>query len=379
MGTRQEDIALDTMRSAALDEVVGSRTAMPCVRINRWMWGAGFVLLASTLAAVNVAAENERRLSVVLGYEVDAGLRGCPTEAELHRAVSDQLGYDPFRSKAAHRVVASVQGSERGIDGQIVWTDEAGSKEGERRLGSANRDCASFMRGMTFAIAVQIQLLNATAPRETETRGTTTPVATPSDAGAVAPPDAEAATTAAVSATTGTTRLPSPPSSAASDLVFTLGLGPTLLFGAAPSMALGGRVFVDLRWSALSIEGGGEGILPVTFEQADRTGFRLRTVDATLALCGHVGRWAACAVGSLGPLRVEGFGVDEARSPSSVLAKAGLRLILEQPLSRRFAVRLRADGLGTLTPATVYLNDVSVWTTPRLALGLGTDLAVRFP
>jgi len=90
----------------------------------------------------------------VLRYDVDAGLRGCPSEPEFRRAVSDQLGYDPFRSKAAHRVGATVQGSERGIDGQIVWTDDAGNKEGERRLASANRGCAAFVRGMTFAIAV---------------------------------------------------------------------------------------------------------------------------------------------------------------------------------------------------------------------------------
>jgi len=178
---------------------------------------------------------------------------------------------------------------------------------------------------------------------------------------------------------TGTTGLPSPAPSGASDVSVTLGLGPTLWFGAAPSIAEGGRVFVDVRWNALSIEVGGGGILPVTFEQADRTGFKLSTLEAMLAFCGHLQRWAACAVGSLGPSRIEGFGVDDAHSPSMFLARGGLRLTVEQPLSRRLALRLRADGLGTLTPATVFLNDVSVWRTPRLALSLGLDLSARFP
>ncbi len=117
----------------------------------------------------------------------------------------------------------------------------------------------------------------------------------------------------------------------------------------------------------------------MTFEQPDGTGFKLRTVDGTLALCGHLKRWAACGVAEIGSLHVEGFGVDDARSPSAVVGRAGLRLAFGQPLFGRLAIRLRAEGLGTLTAATVYLNDVSVWTTPRFVLSLGTDLAVRFP
>ena len=86
-----------------------------------------------------------------------------------------------------------------------------------------------------------------------------------------------------------------------------------------------------------------------------------------------------CAVGMLGVLAVRGFGVDDARSPSSFVARAGLRLAFDQPLSKHWALGAHADALATLTPRTVLLNEVPVWSTPKLGLTVGIDLAVLLP
>src|SRR5258708_35938729 len=139
---------------------------MPSRRIARLWRGCGLAVLGSLALVAGTSAARDATFSVALGYEVDPLLRGCPTEAEFRRAVVQHLGYDPFRSEARHRVVAQVQESERGIEGQVVWTDTAGNKEGERRLASPSRDCGEFVRGLIFAMAVQIQLLNSSAARD---------------------------------------------------------------------------------------------------------------------------------------------------------------------------------------------------------------------
>src|SRR4030081_1322085 len=138
-----------------------SMVRMPSRRIARLWCGGGLAGLGSRALLAATRAARDAPFSVALGYEIDPALRGCPTEAEFRRAVVLQLGYDPFRSDAPHRVVAEVQESERGIEGQVVWTDAAGNKEGERRLASPSRDCGEFARGLIFAMAVQIQLLNS--------------------------------------------------------------------------------------------------------------------------------------------------------------------------------------------------------------------------
>jgi hypothetical protein len=218
---------------------------------------------------------------------------------------------------------------------------------------------------MTFAVAVQIQLLNSSAPAEDEAPERTAASARPVDAGA--PPGPETPPVV-------TNRTETAPTGA----FVALGLGPTVLFGAAPSVAAGGRLFAELDWRALSLELAGEVALPVKLQQSDGTGFTLSTFGATLAPCARVRRFAVCVLGALSRVQVVGLGVDDPRSPSALAVKAGLRASFDQPLSRRFLLRLHADGLGTLTPGTVYLNDVPVFTTRTFGLALGIDTVVRF-
>ena len=94
-------------------------------------------------------------LFVSLSYDVDAGIRGCPTEGDLRSAVGTQLGYDPFRPEVTRHLLAQVQPSEGGLDGMIIWSDAAGTREGQRRFFSSTRNCGELVQGMAFAISVR--------------------------------------------------------------------------------------------------------------------------------------------------------------------------------------------------------------------------------
>ncbi len=313
--------------------------------------GAFLFAALTAVAAATSADQTSPQLSVVLAYDVDAALHGCPSESEFRDSIIKQLGYDPVRTEAAHHVVAEVKDSEVGIEGRIAWTDAAGNNEGERHLVSTRRDCGEFIRGMTFAIAVQIQILNSSGAAP-PTAAITTPTAEPPVATTVPKPSV------------------SVPPGARERL--SLGIGPTADLGGAPSWSGGGRLFGALRYNMLSLELGAEVTLPVTLRRPDGTGFSTTTFGATLAPCLHRDRFALCGVGSLGLLRVQGFGVDDAHSPSSFAGKAGLRLAFDEPLSQRWTIAGHVDGLATLTPRTVYLNAM-----PGLSVGLDLAVLVR--
>jgi hypothetical protein len=136
----------------------------------------------------------------------------------------------------------------------------------------------------------------------------------------------------------------------------------------------GVRVFAAGRSGAASLELGAQASLSTALRRADGTGFDARALDATLALCGHW-RWVAvCPLGTVGTLLVAGFGVDEPRSPSAFIARAGLRAALEPRIWMRWVVGLHADALATLTPRTISLNQMPVWTTPAVTVTVGVDL-----
>jgi hypothetical protein len=322
------------------------------------------------------AAPAPPQLVVVLSYQVDPELHGCKGEAEFRDSVIKQLGYDPFRTEAAHRVLAQVSKSESGIEGRLAWADANGNPEGERRLASLGQDCGGFLKNMAFAIAVQIQLMSST---ESGSSNSAAPAASPTTQSPPKPPPPKPPPPTLPPKPVPAVVRASPAGGSAAKWSLALGAGPIAELGVVPSLAEGFRLFAAARGSALSLELSPELTLPVTFRRADGTGFSATSYAASLVPCARRGRLAMCAVGMLGVLAVRGFGVDDARSPSSMTAKAGLRLAFDQPVSEHLALGAHADGLATLTPRTVLLNDVPVWTTPNLGLMVGIDLAVLLP
>jgi hypothetical protein len=314
---------------------------------------------AQPIAPLAPVAPPTSQLTLSLHYEVDAALEGCPSEAEFRRSVTEQLGYDPFREAAPHHVVAELH-EDAGLAGSVVWTDANGRQEGERQFATPNRDCLELAKAVSFSVAVQVQLLNgssAAAP------------ATPATAPERQPP-------ASVAAARSMPRQPDRPKHPPDFL--SIGLGPTVDFGGAPAPQAGARLFAAARAGALSLELGALGTLPVRKTLPDGSGFSIRSFGLSLSPCAQHGKFALCAVGRVARLGAQGFGVDDARAPATFTAQAGLRLGFQQGLSERWLLGAHTDGLVLLTPGTVYLNAIPVWTTPRLALSLGIDLSLIF-
>jgi hypothetical protein len=77
-------------------------------------------------------------------------------------------------------------------------------------------------------------------------------------------------------------------------------------------------------------------------------------------------------------VRVSGLGVDNPRSPDGFLMQAGIRIAATLELGGPWSAAARLDGLGLLTPCTVYLNQDAVWQMPRIGALAGIDLSARF-
>jgi hypothetical protein len=314
------------------------------------------------------AVQAEPRLFVDLDYQTDAALGGCPSEAAFRAMVRDQLGYDPFRADSPQKVVARAHASEPGIRGFVRWSDASGTPRGERELSSERSDCAEFARVMSFAIAVQIQLLGEEAD---EQRSKHEPPGTP---GSVAPPGPP----------------PNPvreeqrgpiverPSAEPSGWQLMIGAGPALGVGIAPEPAVAGRLFTTVQYDRLAVELGAEATLPSRHETTNGEGFEQQVVLGSLAGCLFVRRLSGCVVNKWGRLQVRGFGVDIPRSASGLLAQIGPRLALTKAIAKRWTGALRVEALATLMPWDVSLDQREVWRTPALSVAIGADLAAVF-
>lgn len=312
-------------------------------------------------------AHAEPELLVELDYRPDAELEGCPTDAAFRAMIQGELGYDPFRVGAEQKVVARARVAEPGLQGFVEWYDAAGTPRGQRELRAKTRDCAALAREMSFAIAVQIQLL-AREPQPPDEPPATAPVDEP-PAGPVSPP-------AKVSERPSDTRPAetSRPNETAAHLRFALGAGPAVAFGLAPRTAFEGRAFVGARIAQFAAEVGFEGSLPARYETADGQGFEQRVLAGSAAGCAWFGKVSGCVVTKVGSLVVRGFGVDVPNSDSGVIAQLGPRVALGDDWGKRWFGALRVEALATLVSWEVTLNQQEVWKTPLFSLSVGGDL-----
>jgi hypothetical protein len=334
------------------------------------------VLLLVAVALGSREARADPKLFVELDYRLDETASGCPTETEFLSMVGDELGYDPFLAGADRRVVAEARPTEHGVEGLVQWYDTKGTLQGERRLAPEGKDCAALGRAMSFAIAVQIQLL----ARETETSGAPSPTepsngkppvpASPRSSPSVSPaphaPDADRAARGG--------RDESVPR-----WEFLIGAGPALAFGLAPRTVIEGRVFGGVRRGRFGAELGVEASLPARYTSENGDGFEQQVFAGSLAGCYILGAFSGCALGKLGMLSVRGFGVDDPKEPSGLLAELGARAALGDRWGERWLVSLRLEALATLASWEVTLNHEEVWKTPLFSLCVGGDFAASFP
>jgi hypothetical protein len=343
--------------------------SVPFVTLARTMpgsmrWSAPWLAAALALSAATARAQPAESRQIALEYQVDPSLSGCPTEADLSRAIRERLGYDPFvvgaAASASQRVKAAIErggaGATSSTSARFEWLDRAGHSEGERRLGSEGDDCAELGRGLAFAIAVQIQLRASTEP----TAAAPPPATPPPRPPAVAHPAA------------------TPRRAPKRSTVVVAGAGALGQQGLTPGVSAGVRIFGSLGTSRASLELSTEAGSATERRAADGTGFSARALNGKLAPCAHFGPVGLCGVGMLGLLSVRGEGVDRIETPSSLVGGAGARLQLLWPTGSPFAGLVHAEAVVLFTPRTVSVNRDDVWSTAPVVFSAGLDLAAVF-
>jgi hypothetical protein len=349
--------------------------------------------MAALLAASpSMAAPGDGELFVSIHYSVDDSTRGCWDEAEFRRRVAQRIGYDPFRDEAPINVRVHVGGASNAVDGHVEWRKSSGALMGERRFVAKDGDCKNLLTEMSFSVGLQIELLRpktgdaatASQPAPDPSAGQTATAAGGSEAGpakdpTVAPrpaPPAKREDADKVSrAQDGDREATATGSSPWSGWV---GLGPALAWRVSPAATADARLFVGTRISDFSFEVAAEATYPSTQSRWDQSGFRQNLIGASLAACGHHQWLSACGLGRANAVRVSGVGVTKPRSPMGFVAQAGLRVAATVWLGQAWFVAGHVDGLASLNPSRVELNDGIVWDMPRLGVLAGIDVAVLF-
>lgn len=340
------------------------------------------VLILTATRVVVAPPARAAGTTVILDYQVAAGLAGCPDEREFRLRVARQLGHDPFRLEGERRVVVQIARKDLGFEGDVLWTEASGAWVGERHLSSRRPDCHDIANSLAFLVAVQVQLLETLnrPPAGAASSPTAAEIPQPaSEATAPAPPPPPQREPPPPVEPEPTVRAtpPSPPAPPHTPRL-SVALGPAVGMRLGPSPTWMARLTIEGRRGPVSVELGLDAGWPAELRQDDRSGFALTRLGGSAALCGHVRVFAACAVGAGGMLRAQGVGVDAPASPHGWFGQAGARLAARRQLGDRFHMTARADGLVMISPWTVQVNTFPYWTTPRLGAVLGIDLGASF-
>lgn len=301
------------------------------------------------LLAESVSAQAPRR--VRFAFELQDGNDTCPDEAKLRAGVTARLGYDAFDASADETLKVGLQRSGRELEALITITDGQGQLRAERRLVSRQGDCVELAASVELAVSIAIDPFRVAAQPP--------PAAEPAPVPATPAPVAPSA--------------PAPP-----PLLGQIKAGAVLGQGSAPARTLGfvlGGGARRGRWS-LGLEARFD--VPRSHELPVGE-IRSYALMGSLAPCVHVHGLAACALFTAGALYAQGRGLASPQQVTRSTLAAGARLAYALPLSRRFSLLFHGDATTPLHIAELQVDHVAVWTTPRLALALGIDLALDFP
>ena len=329
------------------------------------------------LATLALWAGRAQAALFAVSLDYDGG-PGCPGVQDFEAAVRARLGYDPFAQAAPDHVSVRITPAVGAIDGHIEWRDSTGRWAGDQTLPVATKDCRHLVRALAAALAVQIQLLAATRDPD----------------GAAAPksigPSPEASTPQPVPRPAVARLSSSEPPAAALETKpsasnrargqgpgWAMGAGTSVGFGMSSNPVLLGRVLGALAWQRVSVELAAEASLPTTTRRSDGAGFSQQHLLASAAACAKPTRWRACLLAKAGEVRMTGQEIDLPTSAIVPLVEAGLRVGVVQLLGHGFFVDAHADGLVNVIRWTGTLDEVPVWSAPRLAAAVGIDLGIN--
>ncbi len=318
-------------------------------------WGALLLLVVFRTQA----AYAQSALEVELTFTTAPSLLDCPSEDTFRNWVREQVGYDPFRAGAPHRVSAHARPEGVEAVGAVYW--HLGSTAvGEREL--RGRECHDVVRAMAFAVAIQVQLYSDQQLAEKRDQpGASTPATD-----ATSTPDGA-----------GSASQTAEPRGALRPISWlaTTGVGVGVRLRSDPLTTMEGRIFGGLSHDAVGGELAVGGALPGRWGARHGAGFDYWSLWSSAAVCVIPRPLAACATARLERLEARGTGVDVSRTASAWLVEVGPRIAFLAPLPPRGQVNLYIEARAVLSPARVVLDDTQVWKSPAWSLMFGADLA----
>jgi hypothetical protein len=300
----------------------------------------------------------------------------CPVADDFMAIVGDRLGYNAFRKNATTHVQAEILPRGRAFEGHIEWRNAQGLWTGDRSFPSRSDDCRQLVRAMAFALALQIQFLATETTSVEASKASATPVGEPAKT-VPPPPRTDQLSNESPVAPALTADVFSP--SKKTRWILSIGAGASVAFGLSSTADPLARAVVDLAFTHVSLDLGAAVGWPTTTRRPDGAGFSQRLLLIGAAGCGTAGRARVCLLANSGVARVTGKDIDVPTSSSGPIFQTGLRLAWMQPLGRHVYVAPLAEGLLNVMRWTVDLDQLPVWTAPRLAAIVGIDAGMQFP
>jgi hypothetical protein len=357
-------------------------------------------LLTSALAAVLLSLAGVRGAQgdrapprARLDYRTDAAVVDCPDAGAMRATIASNLGYDPFRSAAPLRITSEIVADDGGRPlARIRIADQRTGADGWREIAPEENDCVALARSVALAISIAIdplfvpprergsspplRTIRSTGAIKATSLRTTAAQASTASAAAAPPPETPARQTVERASLTdaeppplaATAAAPAPPTSAEGGVPvrLSLGAGPTVTANLQPGAALGMQLTLSVRRRALGL--GLEVQANVGSGMRYRDGIvtgQLRA--ATASSCLHGQRAQVCALLAAGALRGVASGFRDSRQGLTALAAFGLRVGWQQPLAGRWSMAVQGDALTPIVRTTLWIDDVPIWTMPRIA------------
>jgi hypothetical protein len=338
--------------------------------MRAWSWALLAAAVVGLFPAVSLA-----RVPTRLVYVRAQSAADCPDEPGLVAAVAARLGYDPFSPWGDQTIVANIVRRGGELVGRAELIDHDGIAQGTRQVSVAPADCGELVLALSLAISITLDPLYVEPPASTP--------ATPVDAAPPQPAPPAPLDHAAPVAGRAANRQPDRPRTAHPKpnplITWHVGAAAIGAVEAAPHMTFGGRLGVAAQRARWSIGLEAWSTLPATRTAAAGGEVRVSLLAAALAPCFHISHGLSlCGFGSLGSLRAEGRGVDDAHSDQALHAAAGGRGLFAVPLGSTFELVANIDVAAALNRPRFQLDGSDVWRPgPVLALA-GLGVGARF-
>jgi hypothetical protein len=311
------------------------------------------------------AAEPPPRARAQLTYTRHEGTDACGSKLQLHDAIAERLGYDPFESGASAAIVVAIRQADGELQLNVDYADATGLHRGSRRLASSDPTCGELLQAAALSIAMLLDPYRALTPDGPASAEKSEPVAEPPPAPLTdrAQPREE----------------PADQGAPQRSVWLRAGGGALGSIGVEPAPTLGLTGFVGARGRVWELDLGARADWPASATNNGRT-VRASLLTGSIVPCFRSTAFGLCALGLIGVLQGRaGDGVVGPSAKTTFYAAAGGRVFWERAWSRRLAGRLFADVTAPLTPTTLAVDGADVWTTPTLGAALGLELIVDFP